>query len=203
MDPGVQAVIDGAVAAIGRLGGTIVEASLPALQHGISAYYLVAPSEASSNLARFDGVHYGRRCSRAEGFGPEVTRRILLGTFALSSGYYDAYYLKAMRARRRIKEDFDRVFGEADLIVGPTSPTPPFRFGERTNDPLAMYLSDVFTVAANLAGIPAMSIPCGFTADGLPVGLQLHAPARADARLFRAARAIERELGVAPATADA
>jgi aspartyl-tRNA(Asn)/glutamyl-tRNA(Gln) amidotransferase subunit A len=213
VDPEVEASVRKAIEAIGRAGGRIVEASLPSLPFGVAAYYLVAPSEASSNLARYTGVHFGRRTerpedlgalyrrSRREGFGPEVRRRILLGTFALSSGYYDAYYLKALRARRRIAEDFARLFAEADLVVGPTSPTPPFRLGERTEDPLAMYLGDVFTVVTNLAGLPAVSIPCGFTAAGLPIGLQLQGPAFGDDVLLRAAEGIERELGIAPARA--
>lgn len=211
IDAEVQASVRAALEAIAREGGRIVEASLPSLPFGVAAYYVVAPSEASSNLARYTGVHYGRRAdrpadlpslyrrSRREGFGEEVRRRILLGTFALSSGYYDAYYLKALRARRKIKEEFDRLFAAADLVVGPTSPTPAFRLGERTGDPLSMYLGDVFTVVTNLAGLPALSLPCGFTKAGLPIGLQLQAPAFRDDVLFRAAGAIERALGLAPA----
>jgi aspartyl-tRNA(Asn)/glutamyl-tRNA(Gln) amidotransferase subunit A len=211
--PDVRAAVDQAVRAVARAGGTLVEASLPTLRYGVAAYYIVAPSEASSNLARYDGVHYGRRAadppgltelysrSRHEGFGAEVTRRILLGTFALSAGYYDAYYLKALRARRLIQEDFNRVFQSADVILGPTSPTPPFRIGEHADDPLAMYLGDIFTVPTNLAGLPAISIPCGFTADRVPIGLQLHAAAFRDDVLLRAAAGIERELGISPARA--
>src|SRR5205814_1889777 len=145
----------------------------------------VATAEASSNLARYDGTLYGRRAdkfdnlshmterSRGEGFGAEVKRRVMLGTFVLSSGYIDAYYLKAMKVRRLIKEDFDRAFRECDVILGPTSPTPAFRLGERVEDPLAMYLSDIYTISANLAGLPGISVPCGFTAGGLPIGMQL------------------------------
>jgi len=155
----------------------------------VATYYIVATAEASSNLARYDGVHYGYRAksfenmidmyarTRGEAFGAEVKRRIMLGTYALSSGYKDAYYVKALKVRRLIKDDFDRAFAECDVIAGPTSPTAAFKIGERVDDPLAMYLADIYTIGANLAGIAGISIPCGFTKGGLPIGLQLLAPA--------------------------
>jgi aspartyl-tRNA(Asn)/glutamyl-tRNA(Gln) amidotransferase subunit A len=165
----------------------------------------VATAEASSNLARYDGTLFGHRTekpgnlidtmmrTRAEGFGDEVKRRIVLGTFVLSSGYIDAYYLKAMKVRRLIRDDFDRVFRECDVLIGPTSPTPAFKLGERTENPLAMYLSDIYTISCNLAGLPGVSIPCGFTKAGLPVGLQLLAAPFEEEKLLRAARMFERE----------
>lgn len=192
-----------AVHALEQEGYSVRWISLPHSRYAIPVYYLTATSEASSNLARYDGVRYGHRAenyddldsmyraTRGEGFGPEVKRRIMLGTFALSAGYYEAYYLKASRVRRRIKEDFLRAFQEVDLIITPTSPVPPFRKGERLKDPLTLYLIDVFTVTANLAGIPAISIPCGKTREGLPVGLQILAPAFEEERLFKAARFLE------------
>ncbi|MFO1436066.1 MAG: amidase [Gammaproteobacteria bacterium] len=158
--------------------------SLPNSQLSIPAYYVVAPAECSSNLSRFDGVRFGYRCkdpkdlldlfcrSRGEGFGAEVKRRIMIGTYALSAGYYDAYYLKALKVRRLIRNDFDAAFKSCDVIIGPTSPTTAFRIGEKTDDPVTMYLSDIYTIAVNLAGLPGMSIPCGF-AGGLPIGLQI------------------------------
>jgi aspartyl-tRNA(Asn)/glutamyl-tRNA(Gln) amidotransferase subunit A len=165
----------------------------------IPVYYVIAPAEASSNLSRFDGVRYGHRAavyddlsdmyrkSRAEGFGAEVKRRILVGTYVLSHGYYDAYYLKAQQVRRLIADDFRRALGGCDVIAGPTAPTPAFRVGDKSDDPVEMYLNDIFTVAANLTGLPAMSIPCGFTRGGLPVGLQLHADHFGEARLLAVA----------------
>ncbi len=187
------------------LGAELIEVSLPNAPYSVAVYYLVATAECSSNLARYDGVHYGHRAegardivglyahSREEGFGAEVKRRIMLGTFALSAGYYDAYYDRALRMRRLIKDDFDRAFERCDVIAGPTAPTPAFRLGEKTDDPLQMYLADIYTIAANLAGICAISIPCGFSPDRLPIGLQLHAPAFGEAGLFQAARLYERE----------
>ena len=165
-------------------------------------YYIIATAEASSNLARFDGVQYGYRAqsksllemyklTRAEGFGQEAKRRIILGTFALSHGYYDAYYLRALKVRSLIKRDFDLAFQDFDCIVAPTSPTAAFKIGERTQDPLKMYLSDIYTISVNLAGIPAISIPCGFTKAGLPVGLQIMAKPFNEELLFRAAHAFE------------
>jgi aspartyl-tRNA(Asn)/glutamyl-tRNA(Gln) amidotransferase subunit A len=167
-----------------KLGATVKDISLPNMQLSGPAYYVVAPAECSSNLARLDGVRYGHRCenpidlndlymrSRGEGFGPEVQRRILIGTYALSAGYYDAYYLKAQKIRRLISDDFKRAFAEVDVIMGPTSPSTAFRFGEKSADPIAMYLSDIYTIAVNLAGLPGMSIPVGFSA-GMPVGMQV------------------------------
>ena len=208
LDPEVRASVEGAIGALERKGARRVEVTLPTTEHGIAAYYIVAPCEASSNLARYDGVHYGHRAksyddvigliskSRHEGFGPEVTRRIILGTFALSSGYYEAYYNKALKVRRRIKEDFDRAFEQCDVIVGPTSPTPAFPVGAKSNDPLAMYLCDVYTVSTNLAGLPGVSIPCGLTKSGLPIGLQVQGRALDDLGVLQAARAFERELAL-------
>ncbi len=203
-----------AVGALGKLGAEVVRVSLPHTDYGIATYYIIATAEASSNLARYDGVHYGRRAtgakdivelyarSRGEGFGAEVKRRIFLGTFVLSSGYYDAYYLRALKVRALIRRDFDRAFERCDVIASPTSPVAAFRLGERTADPLLMYAADVFTVAVNLAGVPAISVPCGLTAEGLPVGLQLIGPPGADALLLRVARGYEREIGGFPAAPD-
>ncbi len=185
-------------------GATIVEVSLPHMKYATACYYIVATAEASSNLARFDGVRYGYRAegaeelrqmymrSRAEGFGAEVKRRIMLGTYVLSSGYYDAYYDKALRVRTLIERDFRTAFAACDVVVTPTSPTTAFRLGEKMEDPLQMYLSDVYTITANLAGIPAVSVPCGMS-DGLPVGLQILAPHFGEHVMLKAARALERE----------
>jgi len=208
LDSEVRASVEAAIAALVAKGATRVEVSLPMTEYGIAAYYIVAPCEASSNLARYDGVHYGHRSkeyedvidlmakSREQGFGPEVTRRIILGTFALSSGYYDAYYNRALKVRRRIKQDFDRAFEQCDVIVGPTSPTPAFPVGAKASDPLAMYLCDVYTVATNLAGLPGVSIPCGLTGSGLPIGLQIQGRVLDDLAVLRAARVFERELAL-------
>jgi aspartyl-tRNA(Asn)/glutamyl-tRNA(Gln) amidotransferase subunit A len=208
-DPGVRTRIDEAYTRLEKLGATLEEVSLPSFDHGISAYYLVAPAECSANLARYDGVRYGHRAggediiamtsrTRDEGFGAEVKRRIMLGTYALSAGYYDAYYGKAQKVRTLIIRDLERVYAEVDLIACPTSPTTAFKLGERTADPLAMYLSDVFTVPVNLAGNAAISIPCGLSPDdGLPVGLQLIAKALDEPTMFRAAYAFEQDLGFA------
>lgn len=205
LDADVERSVREAIEIYRRLGATIKEVSLPHSKYGVAAYYIVAPSEASSNLARYDGVHYGHRArefddmidmysrSRAEGFGAEVKRRIMLGTYALSAGYYDAYYVKALKVRRLIRQDFDQAFAEVDVVVGPTSPTAAFKAGEKADDPLAMYLSDIYTITANLAGIGGISIPCGFTQTGLPIGLQLLAPPFEEDRLLRAARMFERE----------
>ena len=190
-------------------GATLVEVSLPSFEYGISAYYLVAPAEASSNLARYDGVRYGLRhedsdivkmtsVTRDEGFGPEVKRRIMLGTYALSAGYYDAYYGKAQKTRTLIIRDLERAYADVDLIVCPTSPTTAFKFGERIQDPVAMYLSDIFTVPVNMAGNAAISVPCGLSEDdGLPVGLQIIAKSLDEKTMFRAAYAFEQDLGFA------
>ena len=184
LDPRVKALIEKAASLLERNGARIVEISLPHARHAISAYYLLATAEASSNLARYDGVKYGFRAeqsrdllqmyeqTRSQGFGREVKRRIMLGTYALSAGYYDAYYLKAQEARALIRQDFEKAFEKADCLLGPVSPGLPFRLGEKTADPLQMYLVDVFTVSLNLAGLPGMSVPCGI-ADGLPVGMQI------------------------------
>jgi aspartyl-tRNA(Asn)/glutamyl-tRNA(Gln) amidotransferase subunit A len=206
LDPEVRESVENAIGALTAQGAVRVEVSLPLTEFGIAAYYIVAPCEASSNLARYDGVHYGHRAkdysdvvsliskSRQEGFGAEVTRRIILGTFALSSGYYDAYYNRALKVRRRIKEDFDRAFDQCDVIVGPTSPTPAFPVGAKASDPLAMYLCDVYTVSTNLAGLPGVSVPCGMTRSGLPIGLQVQGRVFDDLGVLQAARAVERAL---------
>lgn len=203
LDPEVEQAVRAALKVYEGLGATLKEVSLPQTPHCIATYYIVATAEASSNLARYDGVHYGHRAekydnlidmyckSRGEGFGPEVKRRLMLGTFALSSGYKDAYYLKALQVRRLIKNDFDAAFGECDALIGPTAPTAAFRLGEKTADPLAMYLSDIYTISCNLAGLPGISIPCGFTKSGLPIGLQLQAPHFAEEKLLRLARMYE------------
>ena len=202
LEAGVGDTVQTALGALEAQGATLVEVSLPNQAHGIGAYYVVAPAEASSNLSRFDGVRFGHRCenpesledlyerSRTEGFGAEVKRRILIGTYALSAGYYDAYYRKAMQVRRLISEDFERAFAEVDLIAGPTTPTTAFARGAKTDDPVAMYLNDLYTVSANLCGLPAMSLPCGF-AGGLPVGLQLIGRAFDEARLLGVAHAYQ------------
>ncbi|CAN5574626.1 Asp-tRNA(Asn)/Glu-tRNA(Gln) amidotransferase subunit GatA [soil metagenome] len=208
MQPGVRAKVEEAYTRLEKLGAKLQEVSLPSFEFGISAYYLIAPAEASSNLARYDGVRYGLRSdsgddivsmtsrTRAEGFGTEVKRRIMLGTYALSSGYYDAYYGKAQKVRTLIMQDLERAYSSVDLIACPTSPTTAFKLGERVADPLAMYLSDVYTVPVNLAGNAAISVPCGVSPDdGLPVGLQLIARSLDEATMFRAAHAFERDLG--------
>jgi aspartyl-tRNA(Asn)/glutamyl-tRNA(Gln) amidotransferase subunit A len=194
-DPEVAAALDAAIAELRRLGAETVAIDLPNVRLAVPVYYVIAPAEASSNLSRFDGVRYGHRAARyddladmyrktrAEGFGAEVKRRILVGTYVLSHGYYDAYYLKAQQVRRLIAEDFRRAYARCDVILGPTAPTAAFRIGANTDDPVKMYLNDIYTVAANLTGGPAMSIPCGFTAGGLPIGLQLQGDAFSEARL--------------------
>lgn len=211
VDPQVRAALDAAVETYRRLGATIVDVSLPHTDYGIAAYYIIAPSEASSNLARYDGVHFGHRTarpvndivelfskSRAEGFGEEVQRRIMIGTYALSAGYYDAYYLRALKIRRLIKQDFDAAFEQCDVVLCPTSPIPAFKIGEKTADPLSMYLCDVFTVTCNIAGLPGISIPCGLTdgqaSDGkpLPIGMQLLGPTFSEDKLLRIAAMYER-----------
>jgi aspartyl-tRNA(Asn)/glutamyl-tRNA(Gln) amidotransferase subunit A len=204
VEPGVAEATRQALGKIEELGGSVEEIELPHAGYGISAYYVLAPAEASSNLARYDGVRFGIRrgdgdllslyeSTRAEGFGDEVKRRIMLGTYALSSGYYDAYYGTAQRVRTRIADDFRTAFEKVDFVVTPTSPTVAFKLGERTQNPLAMYLSDYFTVPMSLAGIPAISIPAGL-ADGLPVGLQIAGPAFSESRILDASFALERAL---------
>jgi aspartyl-tRNA(Asn)/glutamyl-tRNA(Gln) amidotransferase subunit A len=204
LDGDVEAALREAVEVYRSLGATIVDVSLPHQKYCVAAYYLVASCEASSNLARYDGVHYGHRAAkfdgmidmyattRGEGFGDEVKRRIMLGTFALSSGYYEAYYLKALRVRRLIRNDFDKAFEHCDVIASPASPTTAFPLGALNQDPLAMYLMDIYTISANLAGLPGLSIPCGFDSSNLPIGLQLLGPPFEEERLLRAARMYER-----------
>ncbi len=202
MDPEVERAVRDAVRQCEQLGATVVPVELPQTKYAIATYYIVATAEASANLARFDGVRYGLRVAgddpielyertRAKGFGPEVKRRIILGTYVLSSGYYDAYYLRAQKVRSWIRAGFDEAFRRCDALLTPTSPTPAFRFGERTDDPLQMYLSDIFTVTVNLAGICGISVPCGFTGAGLPVGLQVIGPALGEETILRVAHAYE------------
>jgi aspartyl-tRNA(Asn)/glutamyl-tRNA(Gln) amidotransferase subunit A len=179
-----------------------VEISLPHTEYAVAVYYIIATAEASSNLARYDGMRYGRRAdaadltetymlSREEGFGAEVKRRIMLGTYVLSAGYYDAYYLKAQKVRTLVKNDFDHAFKTCDAIITPTAPTTAFRIGEKTQDPLQMYLSDIYTISVNLAGLPALSLPCGFDSDGLPIGMQIIGKYFDEATVFRIAHAYE------------
>jgi aspartyl-tRNA(Asn)/glutamyl-tRNA(Gln) amidotransferase subunit A len=210
IEPGVRARFDETLARVEELGGTCVEISLPHTEYALPAYYIIAPAEASANLARFDGVRYGYRCAepadlldlyertRGEGFGAEVKRRIMIGTYALSAGYYDAYYGRAQKVRTMVRRDFDRAFGEVDLIASPTSPTVAFKAGSRTGDPLAMYMSDICTIPVNLAGLPAISIPCGLS-GGLPVGFQLIGPTFSENRILEAAYALEGAIGFDPA----
>ncbi|MBI5898051.1 MAG: Asp-tRNA(Asn)/Glu-tRNA(Gln) amidotransferase subunit GatA [Rhodocyclales bacterium] len=199
MDADVRAVVDAALAEYRRLGATTVEVSLPNSGLSVPAYYVIAPAEASSNLSRFDGVRYGYRApeygdlndmyskSRAQGFGAEVKRRILIGTYVLSHGYYDAYYLKAQKIRRLIAADFQRAFENCDVIMGPTSPSVAFAFGAKSADPVQMYLSDIYTISTNLAGLPGMSLPCGFGAHDMPVGLQIIGSWFGEAKMLQAA----------------
>ena len=225
LDPEVAEITEAAIQVYRDQGADIREVSLDHSRYAIAAYYIIAPSEASSNLARYDGVHYGYRTdeaalmqawqaerkqlesnkdeaalhrqdsplvrmyrrTRAEGLGAEVKRRIMLGTYALSAGYYDAYYLKALKVRRLIRQDYDQTFNEVDFLIGPVTPTPAFKLGSLSGDPLSLYLQDLYTVSANLAGIASLSIPCGFTSAGLPVGLQLQCPPFQEERLLRAA----------------
>ena len=203
MDPEVDKAVREAVRTLEGLGARVSEVSLPHTGHAVATYYILATSEASSNLARYDGVKYGFRAqgakdlldmykkSRSQGFGPEVKRRIMLGTYALSAGYYDAYYKKGQQVRTLIKRDFDDAFRSVDVIATPTAPTPAFRIGEKSSDPLQMYLSDIFTISVNLAGIPGMSLPCGFAKGGLPIGLQLLGRHFDEESIFRAASAYE------------
>jgi len=202
LDPEVEAAVRGALHTLEGLGAELLEVSLPHTEYAVATYYVVAVAEASSNLARYDGVKYGVRAqggnllemyadTRTQGFGAEVRRRIMLGTYALSAGYYDAYYRKASQVRALIRRDFDAAFSTCDVIATPVSPTPAFRLGEKVDDPLTMYLSDIFTISANLAGIPGISVPCGFSALGLPMGLQLLGPVFGEADLLQAAYAFE------------
>lgn len=203
IDPDVVAAIQAAIATFKKLGATVDEVTLPYTKYAVPAYYIIASSEASSNLQRYDGIRYGFRAndvkslkdvyvkSRSEGFGDEVKRRIMLGSFSLSAGYYDAYFKKAAQVRTLIKQDFDKLFETYDLILGPTTPTPAFGLGEKITDPITMYLNDILTIPANLAGLPAASVPAGFSQAGLPIGVQLMAKPMAEETIFRAADAFE------------
>ncbi|OQA40182.1 MAG: Glutamyl-tRNA(Gln) amidotransferase subunit A [Candidatus Omnitrophica bacterium ADurb.Bin314] len=207
IDPEVEKSVRAAADLYRKLGAELKPVSLPHTEYSVAVYCIVAVAEASSNLSRFDGVEYGLRVpskdlremyfeTRNQGFGQETKRRILLGTFVLSAGYYEAYYLKGQKVRTLIRRDFEKAFREVDVILSPTSPTPAFKLGEKAADPIAMYLSDIFTVPANIAGIPAMSVPCGFTSGGLPIGMQLMARPFDEATMFRAAYAFEQEARV-------
>ncbi len=201
-DADVRDSVQAAIRQLESLGAETVEVDLPHSKYAVATYYLCATAEASSNLARYDGAHYGFRAeadnvidmfsrTRSQGFGAEVKRRIMLGTYALSAGFYEDFYLKALKVRTLIKSDFDKAFEKCDIIAGPTTPTAAFRFGEKTSNPVEMYLSDIYTISVNLAGVPAISIPCGLTAGKLPIGLQFIAPAFEDGRLFTVAHAFE------------
>jgi len=204
MDPEVEKAVREAIELYRSLGAEIEELSLPHTEYAVAVYYIICTAEASSNLARYDGVKYGLRCkeyedllemymlTRAQGFGQEVKRRILLGTYVLSAGYYEAYYRKASQVRTLIRSDFEEAFRKVDVILSPTAPTPAFRIGEKVNDPLQMYLSDIHTIPVNLAGIPAISIPCGFSQEGLPIGLQLMGRHFDEGMLLRVAYAFEK-----------
>jgi aspartyl-tRNA(Asn)/glutamyl-tRNA(Gln) amidotransferase subunit A len=209
LDPDVDAVVRQGIAMLKDAGATIVEVSLPHTEYCVAAYYLIAPAEASSNLARFDGVRYGYRDrsatslidmykkTRSQGFGEEVKRRILIGTYALSAGYYDAYYKKASQVRTLIKNDYAGAFADCDLLVSPVTPTPAWQIGAKSNDPLAVYLSDILTLSANLAGVPGLSVPCGFNHQGLPIGVQLQAPHFCEELLLHVGYNLEQRAGVA------
>jgi aspartyl-tRNA(Asn)/glutamyl-tRNA(Gln) amidotransferase subunit A len=208
LDPEVAAAVSGAIATLETLGAQCREVSLPHTPYSVAAYYVIAPAEASSNLARYDGVKYGfrdrsqaglidmYRGTRSAGFGPEVQRRIILGTYALSAGYYDAYYGKASQVRTLIMQDFQKAFEDCDVLVSPVAPTPAFGLGETVDDPLTMYLSDIFTLSANLAGIPGISVPCGFSGKGLPIGLQIMGPHFSEAVLLKTAYHLEQATDV-------
>ncbi|MGH9339181.1 MAG: Asp-tRNA(Asn)/Glu-tRNA(Gln) amidotransferase subunit GatA [Acidobacteriota bacterium] len=208
LDPGIEQTVRSAIKTLAGLGCSVTEVTLPHTQYAIATYYIIAPAEASSNLARYDGVKYGRRNgangdletlyqrTRSAGFGEEVKRRIMIGTYVLSSGYYDAYYLKASKVRKLLAEDYAKAFQQVDILAGPTTPWLPFKLGEKIADPLEMYLADIYTATGNLAGIPGLSMPCGFTDSGLPVGLQLQASHFEEGKLLRLAHALEQELSV-------
>ena len=203
LDPEVRKAVESTIEQLRSAGAEIVPISLPHTRYAVPTYYVIATAEASSNLARFDGVRYGYRApeaktlsemyrlSREGGFGPEVKRRILLGTYVLSAGYYDAYYKKAQQVRRLLTEDFISAFKTVDAILTPTAPTPAFRLGEKTDDPMAMYLADIYTVTASLAGICGISVPCGTSSEGLPIGLQILGNHFAESTVFRVAQAVE------------
>jgi aspartyl-tRNA(Asn)/glutamyl-tRNA(Gln) amidotransferase subunit A len=210
-DGDVKTAVEAALSGLQAQGATLVDVSLPHSKHAVSVYYLIAPAEASSNLARFDGMRYGLRVpgedltetytkTRSEGFGPEVRRRIMLGTYALSAGYYDAFYLKAQRVRTLIRRDYDAAFEHCDVICTPTTPTPAFALGEKTGDPLQMYLADIFTLPPSLAGLPAISTPCGLSSERLPIGLQLVAAPFEEERLCGAAQVVEDTCGLVSST---
>jgi aspartyl-tRNA(Asn)/glutamyl-tRNA(Gln) amidotransferase subunit A len=208
LDPEVEKIVMRGVDALKAAGATVVEVSIPHIEYCVAVYYLIAPAEASSNLARYDGVTYGYRSSdpdtlldmykdtRSQGFGDEVKRRILIGTYALSSGYYDAYYKKASQVRTLILNDFKRAWESCDLLVSPVTPTPAWKIGKKSNDPLALYLSDILTLSTNLAGLPGMSVPGGFSSDGLPIGIQLQGPHFEEKALIRAAYNMEKNLAL-------
>ncbi len=208
LDPQIEQSLRVAIQKLEGLGCSVLEVSMPQTEYAISTYYIIAPAEASSNLARYDGVKYGHRSAdqkdlesmfrstRSEGFGEEVKRRIMIGTYVLSAGYYDAYFLKAGQVRTLLRNDYLEAFKKVDFLVGPTTPSLPFKMGEKRTDPLQMYLMDIYTVTANLAGIPGLSLPCGFSQKGLPIGLQIQAPYFQEARLLNLAHALERELAV-------
>jgi aspartyl-tRNA(Asn)/glutamyl-tRNA(Gln) amidotransferase subunit A len=208
LDPEVRAAIENGISLLRQAGAETVEISLPHTEYGIAAYYIIAPAEASSNLARYDGVKYGFRnqdattllemykTSRSQGFGPEVKRRIILGTYALSSGYYDAYYKKASQVRTKIIEDYQKAFTACDALVSPVTPSPAWRLGDKADDPLAAYLSDAMTICTNLAGLPAISLPCGFSAAGLPIGLQIQGPHFQEGTLLKIAYSLEQSVGI-------
>lgn len=209
LDPEVREAVLAAVRRLEAEGATVREVSLPHTEYALATYYLIAPAEASSNLARYDGVRYGLRGegedvvqlfshTRSQGFGDEVKRRIMLGTYALSAGYYDAYYLNALRVRTLIRRDFDQVFEKVDVLACPTSPSVAFRLGEKTDDPMQMYLSDIYTVTVNLAGVPALSVPCGLNGEGMPIGLQLIGPPLSEGRLLQVGYAYEQARGPFP-----
>jgi aspartyl-tRNA(Asn)/glutamyl-tRNA(Gln) amidotransferase subunit A len=203
MDAEVEQAVRSGIDTLQQLGAKLVEISLPHTRYAVATYYILANAEASANLARYDGVRYGLRATsctdlldmyrrtRAEGFGAEVKRRIMLGTYALSTGYYDAYYKKAQQLRTLFRQDFQRAFAHCDALLTPVAPTPAFRLGERLQDPLQMYLADIFTIPVSLAGLPAISIPCGFTHQALPIGLQIIAPPFQEATLLRTAAKFE------------
>jgi aspartyl-tRNA(Asn)/glutamyl-tRNA(Gln) amidotransferase subunit A len=206
MDPEVRQKVEGGIEVLKRLGCRPVELRMRHTDYAIATYYVIATAEASSNLARYDGVRYGLRVpggtllemygkTRDRGFGAEVKRRIMLGTYALSAGYYDAYYLRAQRVRALIARDFTEAFTQVDAIITPTAPTPAFKLGERTADPLQMYLADIYTVTGSLAGIPGISVPCGKTAEGLPIGMQIFGPHFSEARVLQLAHAFEKAGG--------
>lgn len=208
IDPQVKARVEAGIALLEKLGCKRVSLRMPHTSYAIATYYIVATAEASSNLARYDGVRYGSRVlgatltemyrkTRERGFGPEVKRRIMLGTYALSSGYYDAYYLRAQKVRALIARDFAAAFEKVDAIITPTAPTPAFRLGEKTADPLQMYLADIYTVTGSLAGVPGISVPCGKTNCGLPIGMQIFGPHFGESRILQLAHAFEKSGGFA------